>query len=193
MKQLVDLLKNMYGLTAGVGAIIPGFTYFMSQTPPLFPGIGLLVSALCIGLLLYMVTKGEHKEHSSKAGWWLLVTAFIFLLGYMLLFDYTTVLCPSTTVSRLQIGFGLSDWTLTNDARELIKSKLCRGTSKEDLLMCAGFTRENVFLLWHRWSVYTSGISLMFVFTVASVTWVAGWGTLGLAYLSKNKNNEAVS
>ncbi len=189
MKKLVSLFKNLYGITAGIGAIIPGFTYFIKETPPLFPGIGLIVSALCVGLLFYMVIGKEEKKHKPGSGWFLLVTAIAFLIGYLLLFDFTTINYPDSGNPKAQIGFGLSDWSITNDAKELINSKMCRGNSKEDILMCVGFTRENIFIIWPRWAVYSAGIALMFAFTVSALTWVLGWGKLGLAYLS-NKINE---
>ncbi|MCD6013215.1 MAG: hypothetical protein K0Q79_3077 [Flavipsychrobacter sp.] len=187
MKQLFTFFKNIYGLTAGIGVAIPGFSYFIQKSPPLFPGIALIVSALCMGLLVHFVK--NRKTASTKRGWWLMVLAIACLVSYLLLFDYTTVTFAGNNTSCLQIGFGLSDWSITDKARHIIASKLC-GNAKEDILLCVSITRENVFVIWPRWSVYGAGILLMVLFTLSSLAWVSGWGLLGLAYISKNKNDE---
>src|SRR4051794_8972435 len=119
MKELTDLLKSFYGLAASIGVLLPGYTFFTSNSPPLFKGISIITSALSIAVLVIIANSQSSSKHLKKIraqknrnAWLSLIGAFIILLLYLLMLDYTTVINFSSGV-RWQVGFNTQVWSLT--------------------------------------------------------------------------------
>ncbi|MDZ4824181.1 MAG: hypothetical protein SH856_12035 [Flavobacteriales bacterium] len=190
MKGVINLLSSYQGILAGLGSIIPGFLFFTNYAPPLFREVTILSSALCIAALVFITesptprtTASTLKRHRKKSVRYL-VLGFIMALLYLFLVSFTTVVTPDAEKERWQIGFDVQPWNLTHEANVMIENKECPHATSHSLLLCSGFTKESIELVWKKGYVYLAGILLILSFTLGSVFWTMGW-----AYLSKWKLN----
>ena len=172
---------NKKSIIAGLTTLVPGFTFFVNYSPPLFEGISILISALG-GIFLWKGFKEvetNSKEVILKKTITILLMAFVLIIMYLLLLDKTTILMENLKDStRYQIGFGLEKWTLTDDAIKAIEKDPDCGLSNSQLLKCLGATKESVYRLWKPNNIYFFGVLNIFIFSAASLLWCYGMGKL---------------
>jgi hypothetical protein len=173
--KIIERLKSLYGLTASLGVVVPGYAFFTSYAPPIFKGITLITSAVCVAFLVYTLNLRKSTLKISK-GIRLIIISFVVLLLYLFLFSYTTVKVDNE--SALQAGFGNSRWSLTPSAIKMIESGNCPRTDNATLLTCAGFDEDNIPLIWKKWTINFAGLILIIVFTASSILWTVGWGKI---------------
>jgi hypothetical protein len=101
----------------------------------------------------------------------------VLLVAYVLLLHYTTVQIPSGPGSRLQVGFGLQAWTLTEAGLSWIQSNPTI-TTVQMIKSEAAFSQDRLASLWKEWSIITAGLILIVVFLLAFLTWTAGFALL---------------
>jgi len=171
MERLIGVLKSFYGMTATIGVIVPGFTFFTSYAPPMFEEISLITSALCVGVMVVLSNRKNRKSNGLK---WLVV-AFVLLVLYLFFLNSTTI---NIHDERWQAGFGTQRWSLTPEALKMIEAAPDCARSKEELLNCAGHIKTSVLRIWSVESIYLASGCLILVFTASSVIWTAGWTIL---------------
>jgi len=167
------------GAASGVG--VPAFTFFSSFPPPLFPSVSLISAALS-GAIFVTALAWRPKEDGPdqtlprivKQGKWFLFLSIPLLIAYILLLQFTTVPIPTKPSTRLQIGFGMFDWTLTETARDW-KSSTPSLTVTRIIKNEAAFTQDRIAILWRTWSVYLAGFLLIVLYFSAFVTWTSGF------------------
>ena len=171
-------------LGAGSGVGVPAFTFFSSFPPPLFPGISLISAALSTAILLIAlawnpkVTEPDHTlPRIVKQGKRFLFWSVPLLIAYILLLQFTTVPLPTESGTRLQIGFGTLDWTLTEAARDW-KSLNPSLTVTQMIKNEAAFTQDRIAILWKTWSVYIAGFLLIVLYFSVFITWTSGFALL---------------
>lgn len=190
MKVDVESLKtggNWLGAASGVG--VPAFTFFSSFPPPLFPSVSLISAALS-GAILFITLACNSKADGPdptlprivKQGKRFLFFSVPLIVVYILLLQFTTVPIPTDPSTRLQIGFGTFDWTLTEAAREWMNSSSSM-TPIQMIKNEAAFTQDRIAILWHTWSVYVAGFLLIALYFAGFVTW-----TRGFALLAKHRS-----
>jgi hypothetical protein len=191
MKLDSESLKTKgHWLGAASGASVPALTFFSSYSPPIFPGVSFITTALS-GAILLIVVKWNPKADGHdqpiprivKQGMRFLVASLLLLIAYILLLQFTTIRMPTEPNIRLQIGFGKFDWTLT-EAGKSWKRFNPSLTVTEMVRNEAAFTQERVEILWQTWSVYLAGFLLIVLYFFAFITWAGGF-----ALLAKQRSN----
>ncbi|MBV9963754.1 MAG: hypothetical protein JO072_16045 [Parafilimonas sp.] len=176
MEALVRSLKILCGIVASLGSIIPGYSFYTLYSPPLFKGITLITSALCLAFLVFaLVQKNPANKQLVKKGLRLMLLSFVILIAYLLLFKYTTA---SYNENVIQAGFGRSEWSLTEGGKNVVKAGNCNIEDNETLLLCAGFSEKKVTKIWKYWTVISAGLLLIFMFVIASALWTYSWALL---------------
>ena len=188
MKFKKESLKTMgkwVGAASGVG--IPAASFFTSLTPPLFQEVSLITTALS-GAIVAMAAK--RRPRPTHKGWQMpvsttlapifLAVAIVFLVGYVLLLQFTTVIGPEGSETRYQIGFGTTDWSLTDVAKGWKRENPAL-TPKELLMKEAAFDQDRVAILWTTRSIYAAGALLILLYFLGFTCW-----TLGFAFLKKH-------
>ncbi len=177
------------GAASGVG--VPAFTFFSSFPPPLFPSVSLISAALSGAILLIALAwnpKADGPDQTLprivRQGKRFLFWSVPLLIVYILLLQFTTVPIPTEPSTRLQIGFGTFDWTLTEAARDW-KSSNPSLTVTQMIKKEAAFTQDRIAILWQTWSVYLAGFLLIVLYFSGFVTW-----TSGFALLAKQRSRE---
>ncbi len=186
LKSILELLKSFQGLIASLGAIVPGYTFFTNNCPPLFAHISIITSALAVAVIISV--SQSQRQLSSRKSISILILAFLIVIGYMIFLDFSTIEIDDT--QRWQIGFGTMDFGLTPVGQKMIAGDQCPGSNYEDILMCAGFMRENIELIWKRDMVYLAGTTLIILFTLSSLLWTYGWVHLAKIQLTKTQSND---
>jgi hypothetical protein len=181
-------------LGAGTGVGVPALTFFENYTPPLFPQVGLLLTALS-GALLYVLTTGSPKAGfasvktlkrlSRQAVIWIGV-ALVFMIVYVLLLHYCTVMDPQKGTVRFQIGFGTAPWSLTESGRKLALA--LSNPSPDDLMMAEGaYVPGGPETIWSAWSTLVAGMALILSYMAAFIAWTTGFGLL-IRHRNMNKD-----
>jgi len=175
---------------AGATAIVPGYTFFTTYPPPIFPGISILTSVLAAAIIYITWTYNPRTQASARsleklvrlAILWLLL-AFVFLTIYVLLIRYCTVFEPQEYEQRFQVGFCKFDWSLTEVGLKL-KHKMPLAPLEDWLLTEGAFRSGGPELIWTSWSIATAGSLLVFTYMAGFVLW-----TVGFSLLAKHKAN----
>lgn len=168
----------------GAGVLVPGYTFFTTFPPPIFPGISILTSALSAAMI-YITLKiksvtsdgGETNRQLIRRASFLLFAAFFSLLVYVLLLRYCTVLEPQSYSQRFQIGFWKFDWSLT-EAGMLLKRQAPLAPVEDWMLQEGAFTQGGSEIIWHAWSVMIAGCAMVLTYMVGFVFWTIGFTTL---------------
>ena len=185
MKVDAESLKtggNWLGAASGVG--VPAFTFFSSFPPPLFPSVSLISAALSGAILIITLacnSKADGPDQTlprivKQSKRFLLFSVPLIVL-YILLLQFTTVPIPIEPSTRLQIGFGTFDWTLTKAAGEWMNSSSSM-TPIQMIKNEAAFTQDRIAILWQTWSVYVAGFLLIALYFAGFVTWTKGFALL---------------
>jgi hypothetical protein len=169
---------------AGAGTILPGYTFFTTFPPPIFPGISILTSVLSAAMIYIILnikpvaSRGE-ATNTQLIRWasLLLFAAFCSLLVYILLLRYCTVLEPQSYSQRFQIGFWKFDWSLTK-AGILLKHQSPLAPVEDWMLREGAFTQGGAEIIWRAWSVVVAGCALVLTYMAGFVFWTVGFATL---------------
>lgn len=173
-------------LGAGLGVGLPGLSFFTRYAPPLFPMTS-LITALPAAILYLVYARRSRPDlrrtgmpNDEKRAAYLIGIGLVFLIVYALLFLYTTI--PSPIGERLQIGFGLSNWSLTEAGQNWVQAQPTI-TVMEIVKREAAFDQDRLPILWKTWSIYSAGVLLIFVYFVGFISW-----TIGFAFLAKGQS-----
>lgn len=178
MKELFKKLKSLHWILGSVSVLVPGLSFFIKYSPPLFDQIAILVTALSAAFL-WLGFKVNCTDLPRSAPIKYILAGFILAISYLLLLDMTSVrIISDTNDIRYQTGWGLAPWNLQDSAIESINSKNCPSANKEQLLYCYTVSKQSINLIWTNWSIYLFGIVNIALFTLSSVIWCYGWGLL---------------
>ena len=172
---------------AASGVVIPALSFFSSYPPPLFPAVSLITSALSGAILLAARAWRPKSDPVSQRmprvvtlGGTFVVLSIPFLIAYVLALQFTTVRVPASG-DRLQIGFGRSNWTLTEAGKTWTRQ--FPQITAEQLLRNEGFAQDRAQIIWETWSIYSAGALLIVLYFLAFGIW-----TTGFALLAKHRS-----
>jgi len=183
-KEYFEALKSMYGLSASIGVLVPGISFFFNYDPPLLTGAGLITAGL--GVATVMITyyyKPKQAPSSSSLPTFARIALKMFLLSIVLIVVYVLLLHWCTVVDpqkgqRFQIGFGIANWTLTEQG-VMLKEKFPDMKTPLGLMMIKGaFEQGRPELIWRSWSIYVAGTFMIISYTCAFIIWVFAWSIL---------------
>lgn len=183
MTSILHKCARWFGAATGVG--VPAYSFFSSYSPPLFPSISLITAALACAIFVTITLTSRRRQKADPSlkqimcAWLCLIAAICLIIGYILLFQYTTVVISPSDNQRLQIGFGTAEWTLTQTGREA-KQRRPTLTASELLRNEADFAQERVPRLWQNWSIYAAGFGLIVLYLPGFLLWTTGFSILGI-------------
>jgi hypothetical protein len=178
VKELVKKLGTLYGLVGSISVLIPGLSFFLKYSPPLFAQISILICALSAAFLWLGFKTIDNQRLKVSAIKYILV-GFILTISYLVVLDMTSIrVTDSVNDVRYQVGWNLASWNLKDSAKRVITQKICPDDNKEDLLYCYTVSQHSVNLIWEQWSIYLFGILNIILFTLSSLSWSYGWGQL---------------
>lgn len=176
-------------LVAGVGAgtLLPAVGSFTELAPPLFPMTGLLTAAAVIVVFFgYYQLRGRTRVKSAallRKSLVCMAIALLVFITYNIAFGFWTVQPPDgSDASIRQIGFGRAEWSLTNDARQLM-SEPPEGLdirTTGDLMLAFGVWGGigQVTDVWTPPTVIAAGSILIALFVVSFLLWAYAWASL---------------
>ncbi len=178
-----SLATGLKWAAAGSGVAAPGLTFFMNYQPPLFPGVGIIVTALS-GAILAIVSLSRNEANDStsqsrkraKFASICIAVAIISLITYVMLLDFTTVFAPRTE-QRYQIGFGKWDRSLTGIGLDWKRSDPLKPVT-EWMLGEAAFREGGAEIIWKPVSIYAAGGLLIATYMIAFILWTFGFALL---------------
>ena len=169
---------------AGAGALVPGYTFFTTYPPPIFPGISILTSVLAAAVIYITLTinsktgtGGRRLDHLIRWALLLLVAAFCCLTVYVLLLRYCTVIEPQYYSQRFQVGFWKFDWSLT-EAGLYLKHNMPLAPLEDWLLQEGAFRQGGPEIIWQAWSVIAAGCGEVITYMAGFVLWTTGFSFL---------------
>lgn len=163
-----------------------GVAFFNSYAPPVFEASSLLTGGAGIAIILFILTSRSKKRTSATRPLYFIFIGLLLVVIYGLARDYYTVSPPPTwNGNRIQIGFYLSQWSMTEKAIDyLVKDP---GITPERLMLVFGAYEEHgVEKIWKPWSVISAGSILIILFSAGFLLW-----TTGFAQLAKSLSKEA--
>lgn len=191
--------RTLNWFCAGAGALIPGYSFFTTFPPPIFPGISLLTSALSAAMIYitwHINSSTSYGEVSCPR--WIqrasiyLVVSFCSLAVYVLLLRYCTILDPQSYSQRFQIGFWKFDWSLT-DIGISLKSQAPLAPVDNWMLREGAFTQGGPEIIWRAWSVVAAGCAMILTYMMGFVFWTLGFASLAKHQQESRKKNKGQS
>jgi hypothetical protein len=175
----IEISTALGALAAGTGAIasqLPGLSFFTSNAPPSFGLLGLMTSGLTLAIFVRVLATTPEALDRSRAGLLAVAGAVVLGLSYVSLLNWVTVPAPVETGvdRRYQIGFGLSDFSLTDRAKAALKTGADGVTSEDLMLMNGAFRPGGPQLLWKPWTITLARALLSAVFLLAYFLWSFG-------------------
>lgn len=166
-------------LVAGAGAVasqLPGLSFFTSNAPPSFGLLALVTSGLTLAIFVWVLTTTPPSRDRSRMGLVAIVAAILLGVAYAGLLNWVTVPAPAETGvdQRYQIGFGLSDFSLTDRGKASLKTAP-GGLTPQDLMLNNGaFRFGGPELIWRPWTITLAELLLTGVFLVTYFLWAFG-------------------
>jgi hypothetical protein len=180
--ELLRALKGVGQLSASAMGLMPGASFFTNFKPPLFSALPLLASGVAAAVLAnaYFGLLADTPLVRARR---FIIAALVCAGLYGLIFDFTTVGVPEErgeSVTKYQIGFGMSDFSLTAEAKSK-RDMLDLRTSQDLMLAMGGFSEGGRQKIWKEWSIAMAGALLMLLFLAAFLLWAHGIGLLARA------------
>lgn len=184
---------------AGAGTLVPGYAFFTTYPPPIFPGISILTSFLSAAVIFIVITFSPKTpfgkkvyEHLIRWAALSIVIAFCCLVAYVVLLRYCTVLEPQNYLQRFQVGFGKFDWCLT-EAGLNVKHDIPLAPLEDWMLREGAFRQGGPEIIWQPWSVVAAGCTLVLTYMAGFVLWTVGFSFLARFQRELKKKGEARS
>ena len=183
-------INNLRLFYPGTVAAVPGYTFFTTYPPPIFPGISILTTALAAAVIYITWTYNPRTASGARrfqklirlAILWLVI-AFICLFLYVVLLRYCTVLEPQTYKQRFQVGFWKLESSLTQVGLNL-KREIPAAPLEDWMLRESAFRPGGPEIIWTEWSITIAGFLLVFTYMAGFVIWTAAF-----SLLAKHKTN----
>lgn len=161
----------------GLGATFLTTLGLSAYPPPKFESSGSTTISL-VGVAFVFVGYFAVKQRKNKVrlGATIMAISLLFQVPYFFLLDSTTAVLPGRACQRLQIGFGMAEWSLTDKAQKMA----ARGevATPIDLLQSisawggGGQAQE----MWKQWSIWLAAAILHTIFLLAVIGWGCGLG-----------------
>lgn len=187
-KKSRSALKVLAQSSSSLGCIIPGYAYFNLYSPPLFENISLLTSAVVLSVVVYVTKHPDHKSGIGFSFFWIIL-AILIMFSYSVARELTTTSIPSDyeiesaeSVKRLQIGFNLAPWSLTEKAKKYASENNINTVS--EIVLWSGYSQENMYKAWSAWSINAASFLLMLLFFSGFILWAYGFSKLSCALSS---------
>ncbi len=171
-------------LVGGAGAVasqLPGLSFFTSNAPPSFGLLSLMTSGITLAIFVRVLTTTSASHDRSRTGLVAISGAIVLALTYAGLLGWVTVSAPQETgvAQRFQIGFGLSSFSLTEEAKVLLQATPGGATPEDLMLMKGAFRPGGPQLLWKSWTITLAWSLLTAVFLLAYGLWSFGLACVG--------------
>lgn len=174
-------------LSGSIGSLLPGLSYFTSYAPPMFEASSLLTGGVALAVILLALTTPISQETTVKHAFNIILTGFIVVILYGIAYNVFTISTPKGwEKGRIQTGFSLNSWSLTDKA----ESYLNKNPSSTTTHLVESFgAYNNVDKVWKSWSIQLAGLLLIILFSVGFVLWAYGFARLAII-LDRNKNEQ---
>jgi hypothetical protein len=177
--------KWINGVCAGVGVIIPAFSFFEHYAPPLFEAASLLTAAIAgaVVILTYyheprVLPPDTKAKKLIRYARYALFFAVLLLVVYMVMLRVCTVADPPVNPqTRYQIGFWTFDWSLNSEG-QFLKQKHPGSSPWELMDYGVAFSKDGPAKIWTFSTILASGVSMILIFLFTFVLWVFGWSLL---------------
>ncbi|MDH5415063.1 MAG: hypothetical protein OEW87_13085 [Flavobacteriaceae bacterium] len=171
-------------IAGSLGVLVPGYAFFTSYPPPLFPEISIVISALSI-LIIIAAFRYKPKQIAETYGLplfvkiaiILIVAALVILVFYVIFLQNWTVLDPQSSEVRFQIGFGKCSCGLT-EAGLMLKEKFPNETVRDWMLREAAFRSNGPNIIWKSCAINAAGIILILIYLLGFILWTSGFSLL---------------
>lgn len=170
-------------LVAGGGSLVPGFAYFTTFPPPLFPPAAYLTSFLAGAILILVASRPLDPQKAAVArrkAARLIACAVLLLVAYTFLWQAWTIADPQTGETRYQIGFRRADRSLTGVG---IQEKRMKPSAplEEWMLDHGAFRKDGPEIIWTVESIYFAGGVLVLLYFLGFSSWTRGFALLAKA------------
>lgn len=180
--EVIGALKGVAGFLAAGATGLPCGTFFTDSAPPDFAPISLVTSGLVPAVLLCSYFNAPDRKRIPGRVCLCFFLTVVLLIAYFSLLQYWTVLPPRGREGhRVQIGFHMADWSLTDGAKQLIdEGQDVQLSTPNDLMLAFGVWggKGRVTSIWKTTSVVAAGLILVFTFLAAFSLWAYGCGIL---------------
>lgn len=185
----LDVVKWICTLAGGIGSVVPGATFFNSYAPPVFEAVSLLTGGAALAIILYILSERSKKRTSTARSLSFIFIGLLLIVIYGFARNYYTAgTPPGWGGNRIQIGFYLSKWSMTDKAIDYLAQD--PGVTPERLMFAfAAYEEHGVEKIWKPWSVIAAGSILIILFSGGFLFWTAGFALLGRS-LSKESRRK---
>lgn len=181
-------LTRLSLFAGSIGTIVPGVSFFVEEAPPLFNATGLLTSGVAVAVLIWGFNQRLERSRIPRRAVVSVVGALVLIVSYRVCLAYLTVL-PPRQGNREQIGFFMSNWSLTKSASEFIRrTEGDIRTPQELMLAYGGFgDRQIVWTIWEPWTIVSAGSILILLFVLSFLLWSYAFAILA-QYIGNRKS-----
>lgn len=182
--QPIEIGSALGVLSAAAAAVIaqlPGLSFFTNNSPPSFFILGLLTSGLTIAVFLWvLINKGRDRRKRVKQGLVSVCASIVLAMVYIAFLSWVTVLPPEEYGSsqRFQIGFGLQEFSLTEEAKAVVATEESVKSTQDLMLAFGAFSSEGPRQIWTVWSIYSAWALLCLTFIATYFMWAFGLAKL---------------
>jgi hypothetical protein len=176
------LQSSLAWFASATGTVVPAWGFFKNWAPPLFPVIGILLAPMSAALIYFVSQQRTAGSKLLRIGMTLLGLGIVQIIAYVVLLPQWAVMDPAEN-HWYQVGFGLSDWSLT-DVGRFDKARVPDATAGHLMLIEAAFSPDGPKKIWKPWSIAAAGTVLLLLFVGGFIFW-----TSGFACLAKHKSS----
>jgi hypothetical protein len=186
-------IENLKWFVTGIGVLVPLLIFFMNAFLADFFYVSLIFSASAAATILVIYCRytlqsktNEILTKNIKRGICCIMLSFVLMFAYFQFLEYSIIPEPQNHENRIQIGFGLQEFSLTAEGQQLYQ-KYPDKTAAELMLIVDGFNQlDAAKILWKNWTIVLANVSLYLLYTGLFLTWI-----IGFYFLIKDKKRIA--
>lgn len=165
---------------SGLGAIaMPGLVAWTNCAPPSFaPFVPLLLPFTAV-VMLWGFYRVRNRPSMLPRAISAMLCVMLMLCIYALLLNYVTVAPPpGFDAERVQIGFGLAEFSLTPTAKNYLQQPTLEVNTSSDLMLHFGVWGDvnSIDRVWKWQCVVAAGLLLQFLFIASIGLWAYAMG-----------------
>ncbi|WNM61913.1 hypothetical protein [Candidatus Nitrospira neomarina] len=179
----LHFMEWVSALAGSAGGLLPGIAFFNTYAPPMFEAVSLLTGGVAIAIVLHALKSGHATKGSAKKAIILILLGLLLVVSYGFGRSFWTVSPPAGwPPDRIQIGFYLADWSLTDKAQEYMIDHPDYTVEK---LMLSFAAYDHPEKIWKVWSIISAGFILIVVFSGGFLLWAYGFALLARSLSSQ--------
>lgn len=168
-------------LSAGIGSLIPGLSFFTTYPPPMFEASSLLTGGVALAVIVLGLKRPVVQSSTVSSAVAIILVGFLTIILYGFAHSALTISAPPPWEGRIQIGFAQSDWSLSDKAQRYMEMN--PSLTVDELALSFG-AHEAIDKVWKPWTVLAAGFLLVLMFSLGFILWAYGFSRLA-AILNK--------